>query len=142
MYGVCTKTEAGNAGGACCKFPFTWNGKTYKTCSFDNGHTKPWCYTTKEGYWGYCVAGPAQPKVADVLTILIKKLQKLKNDANSYYRNHGGRRNELALEASTNNLDDAKELKHLYTSQVPNRLNVLYKHTKEQEHQFNKVTNI
>jgi len=139
MYGVCTKTKAGNAGGACCKFPFKWNGKTYTRCSLDNGHTKPWCYTTKEGYWGYCVAGPAQPSVDKVLEILIKRLQTLKNDANSYYSKHGGRRNELALEASTNNLQDANELRTLSNSKVPNRLNALYKHTKEQEHQFNKV---
>jgi len=46
-------TCGGNAGGASCKFPFTYHGKTYNSCTSVN-HDQPWCYTTNAGKWGNC----------------------------------------------------------------------------------------
>jgi len=52
---VCIPTTGGTAGRACCKFPFTWKGKTYEKCaSVDRGRN--WCYTFKPGKWGNCPA--------------------------------------------------------------------------------------
>lgn len=85
------------------------------------------------------MAGPAQPTVANVLDILIAKLQTLEDDASSYYKKDGSRRNWLARQASTNNLEDAKEMRKLSNSKVPNKLDDRYEHTKWQENQFNNV---
>ena len=36
-----------------CKFPFTYDGKTYWACTRDGGYDTPWCKTV-EGSWDYC----------------------------------------------------------------------------------------
>ncbi|XP_068762357.1 uncharacterized protein [Montipora capricornis] len=45
--------------GECCRFPFTYNGKVYKSCIAD-GRDRPWCSTTdnydEHGLWGNCSA--------------------------------------------------------------------------------------
>jgi len=58
----CVKTRGGNAGGACCHFPFTNNGiKYYNTCSTSGNNGVPWCYTTPDdasaSKWGNCIFG-------------------------------------------------------------------------------------
>jgi len=51
----CTATTGGNAGGACCSFPFKRGGVSYTSCAME-GHHRPWCYTDKEkSKWGNCV---------------------------------------------------------------------------------------
>ncbi len=49
-------TTGGTGNGLECAFPFTYNGKTYYTCTYDD-EDRPWCSTTPEyrGYWGYCL---------------------------------------------------------------------------------------
>merc|ERR1712039_564431 len=37
-------TCGGDANGAECKFPFTYQGTSYNTC-IDANHDQPWCYT-------------------------------------------------------------------------------------------------
>ena len=41
--------------GKCCVFPFTYKGKTYKTCT-KVGHSRPWCSLDAKykGKWGNC----------------------------------------------------------------------------------------
>ncbi|XP_040907181.1 matrix metalloproteinase-9 [Toxotes jaculatrix] len=57
--GPVVKTRFGNADGAMCHFPFTFNGKTYTTCTTD-GRTDnlPWCATTadysRDKKYGFC----------------------------------------------------------------------------------------
>ena len=53
-----TATTGGNAGGASCVFPFTYNGVSYTTCIIAyNGNTS-WCATTNnypsDQRWGNC----------------------------------------------------------------------------------------
>ncbi|XP_020904503.1 72 kDa type IV collagenase [Exaiptasia diaphana] len=52
------KTIAGNANGANCVFPFTYNKKTYTNCININ-HPYKWCSTTsnydKDKKWGNCI---------------------------------------------------------------------------------------
>ncbi|XP_078411534.1 matrix metalloproteinase-9 [Cetorhinus maximus] len=57
--GAAVKTRYGNADGAFCHFPFTFDGKTYKACTADgreDGHI--WCATTadynKDKKYGFC----------------------------------------------------------------------------------------
>ena len=51
------KTTGGNGNGACCHFPFVYNGKTYSTC-IQNNHPQLWCSTTGDSSkWGNCVFG-------------------------------------------------------------------------------------
>lgn len=56
---LAVKTRYGNADGAICHFPFTFEGKTYTTCTTD-GRTDnlPWCATTadysKDKTFGFC----------------------------------------------------------------------------------------
>ncbi|XP_078093148.1 zinc finger protein 335-like [Mustelus asterias] len=57
--GAAVKTRFGNADGAFCHFPFTFNEKTYKTCTTDgreDGFT--WCATTadydNDKIFGFC----------------------------------------------------------------------------------------
>ncbi|KAI3357388.1 hypothetical protein L3Q82_015820, partial [Scortum barcoo] len=57
--GPAVKTRYGNADGAMCHFPFTFEGKSYTTCTTD-GRTDnlPWCATTadysKDKKYGFC----------------------------------------------------------------------------------------
>uniref|UniRef100_A0A4W6CP99 Matrix metalloproteinase-9 n=1 Tax=Lates calcarifer TaxID=8187 RepID=A0A4W6CP99_LATCA len=57
--GPAVKTRYGNADGAMCHFPFTFEGKTYTTCTTD-GRTDdlPWCATTadysRDKKYGFC----------------------------------------------------------------------------------------
>ena len=44
-----------------CKFPFTYDGKTYWACTRDGGYDTPWCNTV-EGSWDYC---PQEHLLAD-----------------------------------------------------------------------------
>ncbi|XP_067856787.1 zinc finger protein 335-like [Heptranchias perlo] len=60
--GAAVKTRFGNADGGFCHFPFTYNGKTYKTCTADgrdDGHI--WCATTadydNDQKFGFCPHG-------------------------------------------------------------------------------------
>merc|ERR1719471_1805020 len=53
-----TTTCGGNAEGTAaegkaCMFPFTYKGTSYFSCTSVN-HDQPWCYTTKDWYWGNC----------------------------------------------------------------------------------------
>merc|ERR1712054_33864 len=52
---ACSTTTGGNAAGAGCAFPFTYQGKTHDKCT-GAGSSKRWCYTTKPGMWGECTA--------------------------------------------------------------------------------------
>eukprot|EP00124_Ichthyophonus_hoferi_P005577 Ihof_evm1s847 gene=Ihof_evmTU1s847 len=49
-------TTGGTAEGAQCMFPFTHEGKSYiGECVEPSGDKADnWCYTDKEGHWGYC----------------------------------------------------------------------------------------
>lgn len=48
-------TTGGNANGACCFFPFYYNGVRYNTCASED-HDKDWCYTdANRSKWGECV---------------------------------------------------------------------------------------
>ncbi|XP_078483553.1 MAM and LDL-receptor class A domain-containing protein 1 isoform X3 [Ciona intestinalis] len=51
-------TSGGTGSGQRCAFPFTYNGKTYHTCTYDDSDMA-WCSTTAvyAGYWGYCLGG-------------------------------------------------------------------------------------
>ncbi|XP_077370305.1 matrix metalloproteinase-9 [Festucalex cinctus] len=57
--GAVVKTRYGNAEGAFCRFPFTFEGKSYSTCTTD-GRTDnlPWCATTsnfaRDKKYGFC----------------------------------------------------------------------------------------
>uniref|UniRef100_A0A7N8XJY7 Matrix metalloproteinase-9 n=1 Tax=Mastacembelus armatus TaxID=205130 RepID=A0A7N8XJY7_9TELE len=57
--GPAVKTRYGNADGAMCHFPFTFEGKSYTTCTTD-GRTDnlPWCATTadyqRDKKYGFC----------------------------------------------------------------------------------------
>ncbi|XP_005801450.1 matrix metalloproteinase-9 [Xiphophorus maculatus] len=57
--GAVVKTYYGNAGGDICHFPFTFEGKSYTTCTTE-GRTDnlPWCATTadynKDKKYGFC----------------------------------------------------------------------------------------
>ncbi|TKS77530.1 Matrix metalloproteinase-9 [Collichthys lucidus] len=57
--GAAVKTHYGNANGAMCHFPFTFEGKSYTTCTTD-GRTDnlPWCATTadysRDKKFGFC----------------------------------------------------------------------------------------
>lgn len=67
----CVPTEDGNGGGACCHFPFVYNGKSYSDCidnTIHNGEPiqqhgnqpvqRAWCGTNGSGEkWGYCLKG-------------------------------------------------------------------------------------
>lgn len=63
------KTRYGNAEGAMCHFPFTFEGKSYTTCT-TVGRTDnlPWCATTadysKDRKYGFC---PSERKI-NILT--------------------------------------------------------------------------
>lgn len=50
-------TVGGNAQGACCNFPFIYQGAVYWACT-DQDAVKKWCSTTKvfeiEKKWGFC----------------------------------------------------------------------------------------
>ncbi|XP_078695714.1 A disintegrin and metalloproteinase with thrombospondin motifs 9-like [Branchiostoma floridae x Branchiostoma belcheri] len=44
-----------------CHFPFTYEGKTYNSCTnVNHGHGRPWCSVTAvyQGKWIHCDAGP------------------------------------------------------------------------------------
>jgi hypothetical protein len=57
------QTEGGNANGASCVFPFTYQGKTYDSCINDNNGCEMWCGTTAnydtDKKWGNCKGGKA-----------------------------------------------------------------------------------
>lgn len=53
------KTRYGNAEGALCQFPFTFNGKSYTTCTTEGrSDNLPWCATTadydNDKKYGFC----------------------------------------------------------------------------------------
>lgn len=53
------KTRYGNAEGAMCHFPFTFEGKSYSTCTTDGrSDNLPWCATTadyaRDKKYGFC----------------------------------------------------------------------------------------
>jgi len=51
---VVTPSCGGTGGGAACKFPFEFNGKTYESCTKE-GHDRPWCFTVAgDNTWGNC----------------------------------------------------------------------------------------
>ncbi|KAM9829179.1 matrix metalloproteinase-9 [Syngnathus typhle] len=57
--GPVVKTRYGNAEGALCRFPFTFEGKSYTTCTTDGRADKlPWCSTTadygRDKKYGFC----------------------------------------------------------------------------------------
>ncbi|KAM3618097.1 uncharacterized protein V6R79_015474 [Siganus canaliculatus] len=57
--GPAIKTSYGNADGAMCHFPFTFDGKTYTTCTTEGRSDKlPWCATTadysRDKKFGFC----------------------------------------------------------------------------------------
>ena len=53
-------SHGGTGGGACCKFPFTYRGKEYRSCTTAGfrDHSVLWCATTSEydtdKLWGHC----------------------------------------------------------------------------------------
>ncbi|XP_053250779.1 matrix metalloproteinase-9 [Podarcis raffonei] len=57
--GVVVKTRFGNANGANCHFPFTFEGKSYATCTTEGREDNlPWCSTTanfdQDKKYGFC----------------------------------------------------------------------------------------
>ncbi|KAM9751485.1 matrix metalloproteinase-9 [Menidia menidia] len=57
--GAVVKTHYGNAEGALCHFPFTFEGKSYTTCTTDGrSDNLPWCATTddyaRDQKYGFC----------------------------------------------------------------------------------------
>merc|ERR1719253_63732 len=54
-------TCGGDAGGAPCLFPFTYNGKEYTECTtIDSGDRGlPWCFTDPRNKWGTCTCTPS-----------------------------------------------------------------------------------
>ncbi|KAG2461526.1 MMP9 protein, partial [Polypterus senegalus] len=57
--GAVVKTYYGNAEGAMCHFPYTFNGKSYSTCTTEGRDDQlPWCATTadfdKDKKYGFC----------------------------------------------------------------------------------------
>lgn len=57
--GPAVKTRFGNADGAMCHFPFTFEGKSYTTCTTDGRQDNlPWCATTadygRDKKYGFC----------------------------------------------------------------------------------------
>jgi len=84
-------------------------------------------------------ARPTSSAVDKVLDKLIKKLEVVKNQASYFERTQPCKRHRLALEAATNNWNDAMAIKMLSSSQVLNRLKNRYEHTKYWEHYFNVV---
>nr|XP_020476317.1 matrix metalloproteinase-9 [Monopterus albus] len=57
--GAAVKTRYGNAEGAMCHFPFTFQGKSYTTCTTDGrSDNLPWCATTadysRDKKYGFC----------------------------------------------------------------------------------------
>lgn len=59
FFSLVVKTSYGNANGALCHFPFTFEGKSYTTCTTE-GRTDnlPWCATTadynRDKKFGFC----------------------------------------------------------------------------------------
>mmetsp|Transcript_19166 Transcript_19166/g.27724 ORF Transcript_19166/g.27724 Transcript_19166/m.27724 type:complete len:170 (+) Transcript_19166:397-906(+) len=68
---------------------------------------------------------------------VIRRLQGVKDGAQHWNDNESTRRNMLALQASNNNLNEAREIKMLANSQIPNKLQERYNHCKYWENQFN-----
>ncbi|XP_022789314.1 fibropellin-1-like isoform X4 [Stylophora pistillata] len=56
-----TGKKTDNARGACCVFPFTYNGKTYNSCTMDPWH-RLWCSLTAtySGSWANCISSCAK----------------------------------------------------------------------------------
>ncbi|XP_074867549.1 matrix metalloproteinase-9 isoform X2 [Carettochelys insculpta] len=57
--GIVVKTSYGNANGAACHFPFTFEGQSYSTCtSAGRSDGLPWCATTpsydRDKVYGFC----------------------------------------------------------------------------------------
>merc|ERR1711872_315518 len=77
-------------------------------------------------------------EVDKVIDKLIHTLNKVRSDAILNVRRGNTKRNKLALEAATNNWNEARELKMLPQSAIPNRLKNRYDHTKWWEHRFRK----
>ena len=54
----CHVTHDGNAGGACCHFPFVYRDSVYDRCTKSLRDNRIWCATTvdydRDGQWGYC----------------------------------------------------------------------------------------
>lgn len=53
------KTSYGNANGAACHFPFTFEGQSYSTCTSEGrSDGLPWCATTpnydRDKVYGFC----------------------------------------------------------------------------------------
>jgi len=57
---ACPPTTDGNANGACCVFPFIYQGTTYNSCIGTNNGGTQWCATTAnydtDTKWGNCKA--------------------------------------------------------------------------------------
>lgn len=77
------KTYYGNADGATCHFPFTFEGKSYTSCTTE-GRTDnlPWCATTadynKDKKYGFCPSERKhdknnKPEVTHYVYELVKK---------------------------------------------------------------------
>lgn len=63
------KTVHGNAEGAVCHFPFTFQGKSYSSCTTDGRQDNlPWCSTTadfgRDKKFGFC---PSERKIVWLL---------------------------------------------------------------------------
>lgn len=71
------KTSYGNADGAMCHFPFTFEGKTYTTCTTDGrSDNLPWCATTadysRDKKYGFC---PSERKLDSLFYKGIHRLE-------------------------------------------------------------------
>ena len=53
----CAPTHGGNSEGACCMFPFSYDGEQYNSCT-DMDSSRLWCATTRDydadQKWGHC----------------------------------------------------------------------------------------
>ena len=73
-----------------------------------------------------------------ILDELVSKLREVKGGAEAWRRKENTRRNQLALEAASNNLDDAQSILSMDVYLMAEKLHERYEHTKYWEAQFRK----
>ncbi|CAE7212733.1 unnamed protein product [Symbiodinium natans] len=98
VFQVVTSTCGGTGGGAACKFPFEFNGKTYESCTKE-GHDRPWCFTVGGAdTWGNCDCPASLVAVGSATSASVA--------ATTTAKGQGGRSFEYALVAASTRSGD------------------------------------